>query len=73
MVEQGKWEIIFSTDSHIYLKSEEMREMDNQFGDIYGVICDHEIEIVQSLQEEILNTLPSCWLPQISVLKLIAI
>lgn len=56
MVEQGKWEIVFSTDSHIYLKSKEMREMDNQFGDIYGVICDHEIEIVQSLQEEILKT-----------------
>jgi DNA mismatch repair protein MSH5 len=56
MVEKGEWEIIFSTDSHIYFKCEEMREMDNQFGDIYGVICDYEIEIVQSLQEEILKS-----------------
>lgn len=55
IIQSSNWETIFFTDTHTYFKSEEMKEMDNKFGDIYGVICDHEIEIVQSLQEEILK------------------
>lgn len=55
LADQKIWEFIFSTDTHSYFKSEEMRQMDKEYGDIYGIICDHEIEILQTLQEECLK------------------
>lgn len=55
LMEDGRWESIFSTNTHLYFKSDQVREMDSQFGDIHAIICDQEIEIIQSLQEEILK------------------
>lgn len=56
LVDQQTWECVFVTDTHSYCKSAEMKEMDKEYGDLYGIICDHEIEIIQSLQEEILKS-----------------
>lgn len=36
---EGSWIRMFSTDNEVYYKSNEMREMDEHFGDIYGMIC----------------------------------
>ena len=36
---EGLWVRMFSTDAEAYYKSNEMREMDEHFGDIYGMIC----------------------------------
>ncbi len=36
---EGSWVRMFSTDAEIYYKSHEMRELDEHFGDIYGIIC----------------------------------
>jgi DNA mismatch repair protein MSH5 len=33
------WEFQFSTETSWYYKSPQMREMDNYFGDMYGLIC----------------------------------
>lgn len=52
LIDNKTWECIFFTDTHRYFKSVEMKEMDSEYGDLYGIICDHEIEITQSLQEE---------------------
>lgn len=35
----GFWVRMFSTDAEVYYKSNETREMDEHFGDIYGMIC----------------------------------
>ena len=35
----GAWVRMFSTDAEVYYKSNETREMDEHFGDIYGMIC----------------------------------
>ena len=35
----GSWVRMFSTDAEVYYKSNESREMDEHFGDIYGIIC----------------------------------
>lgn len=36
---EGSWVRMFSTDAEVYYKSNETREMDEHFGDIYGMIC----------------------------------
>ncbi|KAK3708862.1 hypothetical protein LTR37_011192 [Vermiconidia calcicola] len=59
--EDDPWEKMFVTDTAAYYKNSNMIEMDEYFGDIYGRICDKEIEIVQNLgvrlleYEELLN------------------
>ena len=50
------WEKMFVTDSAAYYKNANMIEMDEYFGDIYGRICDREIEIVQQLGERVLES-----------------
>ncbi|KAF2862781.1 hypothetical protein K470DRAFT_166767 [Piedraia hortae CBS 480.64] len=56
------WEKMFVTEQNAYYKNTQMAEMDQYFGDIYGRICDKEIEIVQELamrvleHEDLLNT-----------------
>ncbi|KAK0503937.1 DNA mismatch repair protein MutS [Armillaria luteobubalina] len=40
--------------SHVYFKSQEMHDMDAHIGDLHSLIVDREIEIIQSLLEEIL-------------------
>lgn len=36
---ENAWVRMFSTETKVYYKSNEMREMDDQLGDIYGMIC----------------------------------
>lgn len=50
-----RWEWIFSTEERAYFKDRKMKELDDYFGDLYGLICDREIEIIQSLAENILE------------------
>ena len=49
------WEKMFITDTSAYYKNANMLEMDGHFGDIYGHICDKEIEIIQNLGERVLE------------------
>lgn len=39
MSENENWERLFSTENVVYFKSSQMREMDEYFGDVYGLIC----------------------------------
>ena len=39
----------------VYFKNSEMREMDDHFGDIYGIISDREIEISHELAQYVLQ------------------
>lgn len=47
------WIFQFSSESHVYFKSQEMADMDIHIGDLHPSIVDREIEIVQELLEEI--------------------
>ncbi|KAJ9647903.1 chaperone ATPase hsp78 [Coniosporium tulheliwenetii] len=49
------WKRIFTTGATVYYKSPQMQEMDERFGDIYGLICDKEIEIIHELAQAILE------------------
>ncbi|KAF2264564.1 hypothetical protein CC78DRAFT_580350 [Lojkania enalia] len=49
------WERMFSTEEHAYFKNNEMREMDDHFGDLYGIIADREIEISHELAQYVLE------------------
>ncbi|KAH9870721.1 hypothetical protein IAQ61_006199 [Plenodomus lingam] len=39
----------------VYFKSSETREMDDHFGDVYGIISDREIEISHELAQHVLQ------------------
>ncbi|KAI5853195.1 DNA mismatch repair protein MutS, partial [Morchella snyderi] len=49
------WEFQFCTGTSWYYKNPQMREMDAYFGDMYGLICDREIELVHELQVRVLK------------------
>ncbi|KAL4958995.1 MutS family protein MSH5 [Aspergillus stella-maris] len=51
----GGWELIFVTENRAYFKDFRMREMDEKLGDIYGLICEKEIEIVYDLAQRVLQ------------------
>ncbi|GME25550.1 DNA mismatch repair protein msh5 [Neofusicoccum parvum] len=53
--DQDVWERMFTTEDHIYYKNDNMREMDQHFGDIHGSICDKEIDITHELAQSILE------------------
>ncbi|KAI4754544.1 hypothetical protein E4T52_13305 [Aureobasidium sp. EXF-3400] len=53
--EDAPWEKMFTTEEFAYYKNENVIEMDSYFGDIYGRICDREIEIIHELAEKILQ------------------
>lgn len=53
--DEQPWEKMFVTESAAYYKNANMLELDAHFGDIYGQICDKEIEIVQQLAERVLE------------------
>ncbi|GAM86102.1 hypothetical protein ANO11243_041120 [Dothideomycetidae sp. 11243] len=53
--EDDNWELMFTTSEYAYYKNANVKEMDQQFGDIYGQICNREIEIAQELSEEVLK------------------
>lgn len=39
----------------VYFKNDEMREMDDHFGDLYGMISEREIEISHELAQYVLG------------------
>ncbi|KAK3111026.1 hypothetical protein LTR53_014101 [Teratosphaeriaceae sp. CCFEE 6253] len=43
------------TEDNAYYKNSRMTELDGHFGDVYGRICDKEIEIIQQLGERVLE------------------
>lgn len=47
------WSFQFSSESHVYFKSQEMHDMDHHIGDLHSSIVDREIELVQELLEKI--------------------
>ncbi|KLO15985.1 hypothetical protein SCHPADRAFT_238288 [Schizopora paradoxa] len=49
------WVFQFSSESHVYFKTEQMTDMDHHIGDLHSNIVDREIEIVQALLEKILE------------------
>ncbi|OJD19083.1 hypothetical protein AJ78_00956 [Emergomyces pasteurianus Ep9510] len=49
------WDQVFTTENRVYFKDFRMREMDERFGDIYGLICEKEIEIVYEMAQKILQ------------------
>ncbi|KAF8798995.1 hypothetical protein BYT27DRAFT_7177307 [Phlegmacium glaucopus] len=49
------WTFQFSSDAHVYFKSQEMHDMDTHIGDLHSTIVDKELEIVQELLEEVLK------------------
>lgn len=53
--DDDQWERMFVTEDNAYYKNGIMTEMDQHLGDIYGHICDKEIEIVQALGDRVLE------------------
>ncbi|KAJ5904388.1 DNA mismatch repair protein MutS core [Penicillium tannophilum] len=51
----GDWEMVFITETRAYFKDFRMRELDEKLGDIYGLICEKEIEIVYDLAQKVLQ------------------
>ncbi|KAJ5677190.1 DNA mismatch repair protein MutS core [Penicillium maclennaniae] len=51
----GDWELVFTTETRAYFKDFRMRELDIKLGDIYGLICEKEIEIVYDLAQRVLQ------------------
>ncbi|CCF56394.1 hypothetical protein KAFR_0B00960 [Kazachstania africana CBS 2517] len=49
------WREEFRTDTHVYFKNDDVLKLDEKFGDIYTVISDLEIEVLYSLQKEVLE------------------
>ncbi|BCS09828.1 MutS protein msh5 [Aspergillus luchuensis] len=52
---EDEWELMFFTENRAYFKDFRMREMDEKLGDIYGIICEKEIEIVYDLAQRVLH------------------
>ncbi|GLB38388.1 putative ATPase domain of DNA mismatch repair MUTS family protein [Lyophyllum shimeji] len=48
------WSFQFSSNAHVYFKSQEMHDMDIHIGDLHSSIVDREIEIIEALLDEIL-------------------
>ncbi|KAJ9201270.1 hypothetical protein DTO164E3_3577 [Paecilomyces variotii] len=53
--DEEEWEQMFVTENRAYFKDFRMREMDAKLGDIYGLICEKEIEIVYELAQKVLH------------------
>lgn len=45
----NEWQEVFRTSTNIYYKTDEVWQLDEQYGDIYTSINDREIEIIQSM------------------------
>lgn len=52
---ENPWEQMFSTEEQVYFKNNEMREMDDHFGDLHGIISDREIELNHELAQYVLE------------------
>ncbi|KAF2019048.1 hypothetical protein BU24DRAFT_341301 [Aaosphaeria arxii CBS 175.79] len=48
---ENPWERMFATEDQCYFKNSQMREMDDHFGDLFGLISDREIEICHELTQ----------------------
>ncbi|KAH8114747.1 muts domain V-domain-containing protein [Phellopilus nigrolimitatus] len=48
------WIFQFSSETHVYFKSQQMHDMDHHIGDLHPFIVDREIEIIQALLDKIL-------------------
>ncbi|RDL41993.1 p-loop containing nucleoside triphosphate hydrolase [Venustampulla echinocandica] len=53
--ENDSWDKMFVSKDLGYYKNLRMRELDSHFGDLYGMICDKEIEIIHGLAIKILE------------------
>lgn len=53
--ESDSWEQMFSGDGIIYYKNDQMRHLDQHFGDLFTDICDREIEIIHELALDVLK------------------
>ncbi|KAK6500442.1 MutS protein msh5 [Arthrobotrys musiformis] len=50
-----KWKWMFSTENCGYFKTLRTKELEETFGDVFGFICDKEIEILHDLQEKVMK------------------
>ncbi|RAL10511.1 MutS family protein MSH5 [Aspergillus homomorphus CBS 101889] len=50
-----EWKLMFFTENRAYFKDFRMVELDEKLGDIYGLICEKEIEIVYDLAQRLLQ------------------
>ncbi|KAI0154499.1 muts domain V-domain-containing protein [Hypoxylon sp. FL1284] len=48
------WERMFTADDCVYYKNQQMKEMDDHFGDAYCMIIDREIEVIHELAVKVL-------------------
>ncbi|OTB01522.1 hypothetical protein M426DRAFT_63971 [Hypoxylon sp. CI-4A] len=48
------WERMFTADGCVYYKNQQMKQMDEHFGDAYCMIIDREIEIIHELGVKVL-------------------
>ncbi|KAL5606161.1 uncharacterized protein BROUX77_003354 [Berkeleyomyces rouxiae] len=49
------WEQMFTADGNAFFKNNAMRELDSQFGDMYSMISDLEIEILHNLSKQVIS------------------
>ncbi|TVY85141.1 MutS protein-like protein [Lachnellula suecica] len=54
-IDNDVWDRMFVSNDMGYYKNGRMKEMDRHFGDLYGMICDKEIEIIHALAVKILE------------------
>ncbi|PWY83058.1 DNA mismatch repair protein Msh5 [Aspergillus sclerotioniger CBS 115572] len=52
---EDDWDLMFLTENRAYFKDFRMKEMDDKLGDIYGLICEKEIDIVYDLAQRVLQ------------------
>ncbi|KAL1896485.1 hypothetical protein Cpir12675_002774 [Ceratocystis pirilliformis] len=51
----SEWEQMFAADGNAFFKNNAMRELDAQFGDMYSMISDLEIEILHQLSLQVIR------------------
>ncbi|KAK6355697.1 MutS protein msh5 [Orbilia javanica] len=51
----NKWDWMFSTTHSSYFKNQRTRDLEESLGDIFGAICDKEIDILHELQEKVMK------------------
>ncbi|KFY67615.1 hypothetical protein V496_01506 [Pseudogymnoascus sp. VKM F-4515 (FW-2607)] len=54
-LDDNSWNLSFCTEDMGYYKNHQMKELDSHFGDMYGMICDREIEIIHGLAVGVLK------------------
>ncbi|KHN98593.1 DNA mismatch repair protein MutS, C-terminal domain protein [Metarhizium album ARSEF 1941] len=53
--DEDHWEQVFVAGDSAHYKNDNMRHLDDQFGDIYCEIADREVEILHDLSQEVLK------------------